>query len=125
MIANALKENPKMKLVHFAAGRDRLENKGIAALAAVFTEMQSLEIIEVPQNGIKKDGMLALMEALKANSQSLREVHVHDNWIKGSAAEKLVEFIYRARSLEKLNISDSNMGTENAYLVIKALHDSI
>ena len=68
--------------------------------------------------------MLALLEALKHNSTSLREVHIHDNWIKGEAAERLVEFIYRARSLEKLNISDSDMGTENAYLVIKALHDS-
>jgi len=48
MIANALKENPKMRLVHFAAGRDRLENKGITALAGVFKEMGSLEIIEVP-----------------------------------------------------------------------------
>jgi hypothetical protein len=28
----------------------------------------SLEVIEVPQNGIKKDGMMALLEALKANA---------------------------------------------------------
>lgn len=124
MIANALKENKELKLVHFAAGRDRLENKGITALAAVFKDMQSLEIIEVPQNGIKKDGMLALLEALKSNAQTIKEVYIHDNWIKKQAAEKLVEFIYRARHLEKLNISDSDMGTENAYLVIKALHDS-
>ena len=44
--------------------------------------MGSLEILEVPQNGIKKDGMIALLEALKANSQTLREVYLHDNWIK-------------------------------------------
>ena len=48
MIANALKENKHLKLVQFAAGRDRLENKGISALADVFKEMGSLEIIEVP-----------------------------------------------------------------------------
>lgn len=33
MIANALKENSEMKLKQFSAGRDRLENKGITALA--------------------------------------------------------------------------------------------
>lgn len=48
MIANALKENKDLRLVHFSAGRDRLENKGITALAAVFKEMGSLEVIEVP-----------------------------------------------------------------------------
>lgn len=124
MIANALSENPKMKLVHFAAGRDRLENKGATALAAVFKQMGSLEIIEVPQNGIKKDGMVALLDSLKHNVHTLREIHIHDNWIKGQAADNLVQFIYQARCLEKLNISDSDMGTENAFLVIKALHDS-
>lgn len=124
MIANALKENKDLRLVQFSAGRDRLENKGIIALAAVFKEMQSLEVIEVPQNGIKKDGMLALLDALKSNAQSLREIYLHDNWVKGEAANRLATLIYRARNLVKLNISDSDMGTEAAYLVIRALHDS-
>ena len=125
MIANALKENKDLRLVQFSAGRDRLENKGITALAGVFKEMQSLEVIEIPQNGIKKDGMLALLDALKDNANNLREIYIHDNWVKGQAADKLVELIYRTRGLEKLNISDSDMGTEAAYLVIRALHDSI
>ena len=42
MIANALKENKDLKLEQFSAGRDRLENKGIKALAEVFSEMKSL-----------------------------------------------------------------------------------
>lgn len=36
MIAEALKCNTDLKLTHFHAGRDRLENKGITALAQVF-----------------------------------------------------------------------------------------
>jgi Ran GTPase-activating protein (RanGAP) involved in mRNA processing and transport len=96
MIANALKENKDLKLVHFSAGRDRLENKGITALAAVFKEMGSLEVIEIPQNGIKKDGMLAFLDALKSNASTLRELYIHDNWIKGEAGDKLVEFVVRA-----------------------------
>jgi len=36
MIANALAENKDLRLEHFSAGRDRLENKGITALARVF-----------------------------------------------------------------------------------------
>lgn len=121
MIAQALTENTSLRLQHFSAGRDRLENKGITALAGVFKAMGTLEVIEVPQNGIKKEGMVALLDALKFNAQSLREVHLHDNWIKGEANEKLVEFVLKAEKLEKLNISDSNMGTQAALLLVKAL----
>jgi Ran GTPase-activating protein 1 len=124
MIAQALAENKDLKLVYFSAGRDRLENKGITALAGVFKTMASLEVIEVPQNGIKKDGMIALLEALKANAQSLREVYLHDNWIKQEAIDRLVEFILRAKSLERLNVSDSTMGTSGALLVAKALSEN-
>ena len=42
MIADALMQNEGLKLTHFYAGRDRLENKGIVALAAVFNHMGSL-----------------------------------------------------------------------------------
>ena len=76
------------------------------------------------QNGIKKEGMIALMEALKANSESLKEVYLHDNWIKAEAVDRLVEFILKAQKLERLNVSDSNMGTAAAVLVVKALSES-
>ena len=42
MIAQALAENKDLKLVQFSAGRDRLENKGITALAGVFKAMGGL-----------------------------------------------------------------------------------
>jgi len=96
LIANALRENSELKLTHFAAGRDRLENKGITAIAGVFKDMKSLEVIEVPQNGIKKDGMMALLDAFIANAETLREVYIHDNWVKTEAVEKLAEFLLRA-----------------------------
>ena len=93
-------------------------------MAGVFKAMGSLEVIEVPQNGIKKDGMIALLESLKANAESLREVYLHDNWIKQEAIDRLVEFILRAKSLVRLNISDSTMGTNGALLVAKAMSEN-
>ncbi len=48
MIADALMQNQGLKLTHFYAGRDRLECKGITALAAVFKHMGSLKEIHVP-----------------------------------------------------------------------------
>ena len=35
----------------------------------VFAEMKSLERVEVPQNGVKKDGMVALFAGLRENPQ--------------------------------------------------------
>jgi len=60
MIADAMSQNADLKLTHFHAGRDRLENKGITALAKVFESQKSLHEICVPQNGIKDEGMTAL-----------------------------------------------------------------
>ena len=68
--------------------------------------------------------MIALLEALKANSQTLREVYLHDNWIKQEAIDRLVEFILRAESLQRLNISDSTMGTNGALLLAKAISEN-
>jgi Ran GTPase-activating protein 1 len=123
MIAAGLAENKELRLAHFSAGRDRLENKGITAIAGVLGGHMagSLEVIEVPQNGIKKDGMMALLEALKANASSLREVYLHDNWIKQQAIDHLVEFVLKAERLERLNISDSTMGTAGVLLLAKAM----
>jgi len=81
MIASALKANENLALKHFEAGRDRLENDGITALASFFRKSGSLEVISVPQNGIKVEGMTALMESLATN-KNLRELKINDNWLK-------------------------------------------
>lgn len=68
--------------------------------------------------------MIALMEALCANASSLREVYLHDNWVKGEAVDGLVRFLLSASKLERLNVSDSTMGTASAVLVVKALSEN-
>lgn len=86
MIAAALSLNTDLKLTHFHAGRDRLENKGITALAEVFKRMGSLEEIHVPQNGIKDEGMKELLQAL-CSCKNLQTLRVNDNWLKTEATE--------------------------------------
>lgn len=94
MIANALKENKSLKLEEFSAGRDRLENKGITALAEVFNNMGSLKVVNVPQNGIKDEGMSNLIAGLRSCEQ-LSELRVNDNWIKTGATKFLIEVIIK------------------------------
>ena len=40
---------------------------------------------------------MALMECLKYNADHIREVYIHDNWIKNEAVDLLAEFILRAK----------------------------
>jgi Ran GTPase-activating protein (RanGAP) involved in mRNA processing and transport len=68
--------------------------------------------------------MIALMDALCANASTLREVYLHDNWVKGEAVDGLVRFLLSATKLERLNVSDSTMGTSSAVLVVKALSEN-
>lgn len=122
MIAAALSENHGLALRHFEAGRDRLENKGITALAQVFGGMGSLEEIHVPQNGIKDDGMAALLHNLQgARGGHLRVLRINDNWLKTKAAEELLALLVNGERLELLNISDLNMGQETVLVALRAL----
>lgn len=70
------------------------------------------------------EGMLALIECFIANADNLREIYIHDNWIKNEAVDKLVDFLLRAKTLQKLNISDSDMGSEAVFRIVKALKES-
>lgn len=122
MIADALSSNKGLKLRAFHAGRDRLENKGISALAKVFEKMQTLREIEVPQNGIKDEGMANLLEGLMGCVENLHTIRVNDNYLKASATEKLVELIMKSTKLKELDISDLNMGEMNVVAALRALH---
>lgn len=124
MIAEALSRNAGLKLKHFEAGRDRLENKGISALARVFAEMGSLEIVHVPQNGIKDEGMATLLHRLASSCSDLRILRVNDNWLKAEAIGNLFNLILRCPKLEHLNLSDLNMGQEAVLTTLKALRES-
>ena len=123
MIAQALKQNEGLKLTHFHAGRDRLENKGITALAEVFHDMGSLVEIHIPQNGIKDQGMTQLLKALSTN-KVLRTLRVNDNWLKSESTEQLLRLLFACPLLEEINISDGNMGTANVLIALRALQKS-
>lgn len=73
-----------LKLRELYAGRNRLENTGYSAIAAVLKDMGTLVKIEMPQNFVQKEGMIAMIDALKHNEQ-LEHIHIHDNWLKEGA----------------------------------------
>lgn len=86
----SLRAGTPFELRVFIAGRNRLENDGARALAAIFGKLQTLEEVAMPQNGINHDGIKALSEAFKANL-NLKVLNLNDNTITPKGAIGLAE----------------------------------
>lgn len=124
MIADALSKNQNLKLRHFEAIRDRLENEGIIALAKVFGELGTLEQLHITQNGIKSDGMTAILTSLADSCPNLTTLYINDNWLKRESTPALCKLFFKCPQLKELDMSDLNMGQENATAAFMALKES-
>ncbi|XP_070508512.1 ran GTPase-activating protein [Chironomus tepperi] len=111
-----------MELKVFAAGRNRLENDGAKALSAVFGDIQTLEEITIPQNGIYHQGMAALAEALKKNP-NMKIINFNDNTITAKGADYLAEAFYAIENLIELNLGDCLLKDEGGQTLSDVLAD--
>lgn len=111
-----------MELRVFAAGRNRLENEGAKALSAIFGEIQTLQEITIPQNGIYHPGMSALAEALKKNV-NMQVINFNDNTITARGAEPLAEAFYSIEALREINLGDCLLKDEGGQILSEALAD--
>lgn len=111
-----------MELRVFAAGRNRLENEGAKALSAIFGEIQTLQEIIIPQNGIYHPGMSALAEALKKNV-NMQVINFNDNTITAKGAEPLAEAFYAIEALREINLGDCLLKDEGGQILTDVLAD--
>lgn len=111
-----------MELRVFAAGRNRLENEGAKALSAVFGEIQTLQEIIIPQNGIYHVGMSALADALKKNP-NMQVINFNDNTITAKGAESLAEAFYSIEALREINLGDCLLKDEGGQILSDVLAD--
>lgn len=111
-----------LELRVFAAGRNRLENEGAKALSLIFGEIQTLEEITIPQNGIYHPGMAALAEALKKNT-NMQVINFNDNTITAKGAEPLAEAFYSIEALREINLGDCLLKDEGGQILSDVLVD--
>jgi Ran GTPase-activating protein 1 len=111
-----------LELRVFAAGRNRLENEGAKALSAIFGEIQTLQEITIPQNGIYHVGMSALAEALKKNV-NMQVINFNDNTITAKGAEPLAEAFYAIEALREINLGDCLLKDEGGQILSDVLAD--
>ncbi|XP_072393302.1 ran GTPase-activating protein 1-like [Diabrotica undecimpunctata] len=118
------KKNGKpLVLKVFIAGRNRLENDGAKALAAVFKLIGTLEEIAMPQNGIYHQGISALSDAFAVNT-NLQILNLNDNTIGPKGAEAIAAALANNQKLRELNFGDCLLKTKGAMLLSDALKDS-
>lgn len=119
MVAESLISNETISLDVLAVNRNRLENKGALAFSKLLTKMQSLTEFQAFQNGIKEEGMAALLDSLSLNKE-LKIIKINDNLIK-DAAVRLPEMLAQLNKLEIIDISDSLLGDNHAISFFKSL----
>jgi Ran GTPase-activating protein 1 len=90
------------KIETFISGRNRLENPGAEALANTFKLMKTLTALQIPQNGIKPEGIVFIAESLKQN-KGLMILDLNDNNIRESGAIALAAAFKELPELRKVN----------------------
>ncbi|UJR36401.1 hypothetical protein I4U23_029124 [Adineta vaga] len=109
----------RFALKQFIAGRNRLEIEGSQALAKAFEIIGTLEVIRMPQNGIRPPGIEALTTAFLHN-RNLRIIDLNDNTIT-TAAPKLASVIEKLPKLEIINLESSLIRTRGAIAVARSI----
>ena len=119
MVCGALLQNEKIKLKSIKISRNRLEEKGAISLSKVVQKMDTLQCLEMFQNGISALGMQKIFESLKGK-KNLQIIKVNDNFIKDSI-QVLIEIIPELTELKIIDISDSIIGNKLSVAFFKAV----
>jgi len=104
----------------FISGRNRLEDPGAKALSEAFKVLGSLEHIEMPQNGIRPDGVGHLASAFQKNI-NLKVVNINDNTCTERGAKAIADCLPYLRNLEVLNVGDCLLKDKGASVLAPAL----
>lgn len=102
---NAANAGHEFALKTFIAGRNRQEDNGANAWAKCFAKLGTLERIELPQNGIKKDGIISLAQGIQ-NLENLRFFNINDNTCTVDGARALANSFQHMENLERVDIGD-------------------
>ncbi|CAN8012139.1 unnamed protein product [Ixodes pacificus] len=125
-LAESRKAGTPLQLRTLVCGRNRLENVGATALAAVLADMGSLEELSLPQNGIFHEGVGALAKGVAANP-NLHLLNLNDNIFTPEGARQMAQAsasiiaVRRLDKLEVLNFGDCLVKTAGAKALAKGL----
>lgn len=128
IVANALiqsaqlskKEGVKSNLRTIICGRNRLENGSAPIFAQAYAEHGTLECVRMIQNGIRKEGVISLVESL-SKCPNLREFDIQDNVADADGCTALAKAVSNWPNLTLLNLSDCVLTPAGGSKLITAL----
>lgn len=116
---------PKLKkLRDLICGRNRLEDKGATNLSRALSELNTIEVLKIPQNGINVPGFTKIADALEANIETIRDIDFSDNTIKTEGSQVLAKVLLRARNLRQLRLDDVLLGNDGFTILCEAISKS-
>ena len=106
-------------------GRNRLASSStredsVGKIAAGLATLSKLEALEMPQNGIRVEGIISLAQAVESN-RNLRVLNLNDNSITPKGAKPLASALSHCLNLQSLNLGDCLLKNKGTIMILKAL----
>ncbi|KIP09690.1 hypothetical protein PHLGIDRAFT_102431 [Phlebiopsis gigantea 11061_1 CR5-6] len=105
------KEGKPSNLRTVICGRNRLEDGSAGAWAEAFKAHGGLTEIRMPQNGIRMDGISALVRGISV-CKDLQYLDLQDNTFGELGSKTMAETLAQWSSLHTLNLSDCHLASE-------------
>lgn len=118
-IANALAVC--RRLLHLDVSDNALGAKGVRALHELLVAQTSLESVKFCNNGLAGDACGLIAEALGPASETLRELHFHNNLSENAGALALAPLVERCALLQVFRFSSLRVGREGCVRMCQAV----
>lgn len=118
-----LNSGKKFALRVFVCGRNRLEFEGSRALSAVLKQIGTLEEIQMPQNGIRPNGIEFIADAC-AHNKNLRVINLNDNTFRKPGGDSMARALSELENLEYINFGDCLLRSKGALQIARSLTKS-
>lgn len=86
-----------------------MESEGAEAVTEYLQKIDTLEEIDISKNQIMNEDMTAVLKAIKLSAAQLRVLRISQNMLDSKAITELVQILALATSLERLDISETNI----------------
>ena len=106
----------------FVCGRNRLENGTCELLSKALAAHGLLEVVRLPQNGIRMEGIARLSAGL-AKNPNLRHLDLQDNTLTLPGSRAVTAALPSWPGLTELNLSDCLLSRKGGILLATALLD--
>lgn len=86
----------------------------------IFYRLNSLEQLEMPQNGIRAEGMAVIAKAIESNP-GLKILNLNDNNLKGSGGKAIAGALSKLKNIQTINFGDCLLQRNGCIAVCEAL----